>query len=52
MDPKETFIELAIAIRDRDGETLRERASDLADWIEKGGFTLDVAEMARALDSL
>jgi hypothetical protein len=39
MDPRETLLELLGALTCNDTETAADAASDLADWLRKGGFS-------------
>jgi len=38
MDPTQCFLEMFHAMQDGDPVTARERAVDLRDWLESGGF--------------
>lgn len=38
MDPTQCYLEMFDAMQDGDFATARERALDLRDWLEQGGF--------------
>ena len=52
MDPHATLIDLLRAILEGDTDALRERADDLAAWIDKGGYRPDTRPAIRALFNL
>ena len=41
MDPNATLRELLTAVFERDHETLRDAAADLAEWLKEDGFAPD-----------